>query len=52
MYCGCVNICMIECVLKLKNARVRKHNLRSSRNKMNVIVRDVWSFSNGTYTIS
>ena len=34
------------------NTRVRKHNLRSSKNKMNVIVRDVGSFSSGTFTIS
>ena len=42
-----MNICM-----KLKNTRVRKHNLRSSKNKMNVIVRDVGSISIGIYTIS
>ena len=40
-----MNICMIECVYKLKNIRVRKHNLRSSKNKMNVIVWDVGSIS-------
>ena len=34
------------------NTRVRKYNLRSSKNKMNVIVRDVGSISTGTYTIS
>ena len=47
-----MNICMIECVLKLKNTRVRKHNLSSSKNKMNMIVQDVGSISSGTYTIS
>ena len=34
------------------NTRVRKHNLRSLKNKMNVIVWDVESISSGTYTIS
>ena len=43
---------MIECESKLKNTRVRKHNLRSSKNKMNVIVRDVGFISSGIYTIS
>ena len=47
-----MNICMIECVSKLKNTRVRKHNLRSSKNKMNVIAQDMGSISSGTYTIS
>ena len=47
-----MNICMIECEYKLKNTRVIKHNLRSSKNKMNVIVRDVGSISSGIYTIS
>ena len=47
-----MNICMIECVQKWKNTRVRKHNLRSSKKKMNVIVQDVGSISSGIYTIS
>ena len=34
------------------NTRVRKHNLRGSKNKMNLIVRDVRSISSGTYTTS
>ena len=34
------------------NTRVRKHNLRGSKNNMNVIVRDVRSFNSGTYTTS
>ena len=34
------------------NTRVKKHNLRGSRNKMNVIVWDVRSISGGTYTTS
>ena len=34
------------------NTKVGKHNLRSSKNKMNVIVQDVGYISSGTYTIS
>ena len=47
-----MNISMIECVYKLKNTGVRKHNLRSSKNNMNVIVRDAGTINSGTYTIS
>ena len=43
---------MEECILEKMNARVRKHNLTCSKNKMNVIVRDVGSISSGTYTNS
>ena len=34
------------------NTRVRKRNLRGSKNKKNVIVRDVRSISSGAYTNS
>ena len=45
-------ICIIYMVDCIWNARVRKHYLRSLKNKMNVIVRDVGSISSGIYTIS
>ena len=34
------------------NTRVRKHNLKGSKNKMNAIVWDVRSISSGTFTTS